>query len=126
MRDDDLHLDDFQPAMAPTSVSATAAEARAGRRRRQREQFIRVPMTWARRLSDAGCVATSKVALHLLDRAFRTHSSTIRLTNAGLAGVTRWQKVRAIEELEALGLIKVEHRLRKSPEVTLLYPEGDK
>jgi hypothetical protein len=121
-----MHDDDFQPALAPTSVSAAANKIRAGRQRQQREQFIRVPMTWASRLSAARYAATLKVAHHLLHQTFRTHAPTVRLTNAGLAGVTRWQKGRAIEELETLGLIKVEHRSRRSPEVTLLYPEGNR
>jgi hypothetical protein len=126
MHDDDLYLEDFQPAPAPASVSAAAEEIRSGRRRRQREQFIRVPMAWASRLNAARYTATSKVALHLLDRTFRTRSSAVLLTNAGQVGVTRWQKWRAIKELEAMGLIKVEHRPRRSPEITLLYPEEDR
>jgi hypothetical protein len=126
MQDDDHSLNDFQPALAPASVSMAAEQIRSARRHRQREQFIRVPMAWAGRLSGARYTATLKVALHLLDRAFRTRRSTVLLANAGLVGVTRWQKWRAIEELETMGLIKVEHRPRRSPEITLLYPEVDR
>jgi hypothetical protein len=40
-------------------------------------------------------------------------------------GVSRGQKWRALKELEALGLIRVEHCERKSPRVTVLHPAQD-
>jgi hypothetical protein len=100
------------------------------RRRRRRDQFVKVPMEWMHRLESARLTATYRVALHLLHEGFKAHGhgNRIRLANGAMAlkGVTRWQKWRAIDELEVLGLIRVKHRPRKSPEITLLYPEdGD-
>jgi hypothetical protein len=91
----------------------------------RRDQFVKVPLAWVDRLDGAHCAATSKIALHLLWKSFKDRRQTIKLANGALAlkGVTRGQKSRAIQELKTLGLIKVEHQLRKSPLVTLLYPD---
>jgi hypothetical protein len=61
----------------------------------------------------------------LLFRSFQERRDTIKLANGLLAllGINRCQKRRALVELEAMGLVVVEHRERKSPNVTLLYPE---
>jgi hypothetical protein len=60
----------------------------------------------------------------LLHRAFKERNHTVKVANGLLAlkGVSRRQKGRALLELEGMGLIKVEHRGRKSPGITLLYP----
>jgi len=111
--------DNFAPEALPSSSTLSA--------RHRRQLFIRMPLIWADRLNGARLVATYKVALHLLHEEFKDHGISIRLANGALEakGVTRWQKWRAIEELEGLGLIEVKRRPRKSPEITLLYPEGD-
>jgi len=66
-------------------------------------------------------------ALHLLFRVFKERRQTIKLANGVLEiyGVSRGQKWRALKELEALGLIRVEHCERKSPRVTVLHPAQD-
>jgi DNA-binding MarR family transcriptional regulator len=66
-------------------------------------------------------------ALHLLFRVFKERRQTIKLANGVLEiyGVSRGQKWRALKELEALGLIRVEHCERKSRRVTVLYPAQD-
>jgi hypothetical protein len=113
--------DTFVPATAPKPSGYTAPL-----RRRRGEQFVKVPLVWVDRLSSARNSATLKLAHHLLLLLYKDHRQTIRLANGALKlnGVTRSQKSRAIQELEALGLAKVEHRPRKSPEITLLFPKG--
>jgi hypothetical protein len=124
MRDDDFNTGNFRPALA-TEPTLTPSSVRSARRRR--DQFVIVPLAWADRLDDARCAATLKIALHLLWKSFKDRRQTMRLANSmvALKGVTRGQKCRAIQELEALGLIKVEHRPRRSPVVTLLFVGGD-
>jgi hypothetical protein len=107
---------------APTAAKPSGYTAPL---RRRGEQFVKVPLVWMDRLDGARNSATLKVALHLLFLRFKDHRQTIRLANGALAmkGITPGQKWRALTELHALGLIKVENRPRKSPEITLLYPD---
>jgi hypothetical protein len=107
----------------------TEAGVRVVRPQRPRKgHFVMLPLEWMYRLDAARCVATSKVAHHLLHQSFKDRRQTIRLPSGvlGLKGVSRDQKWRALAELEVLGLISVERRPRKSPIITLLYPaEGE-
>jgi hypothetical protein len=108
-------------APAPGGVNITPKRARKG-------HFVKVPLEWMERLNSAHCVATAKVALHLLHQSFKDRRQAVRLASGVLAlkGVSRDQKWRALAELEVLGLISVERRPRKSPIITLLYPaEGE-
>lgn len=91
---------------------------------RQNKRFVMIPIEWSDRLDAARCIATEKVARHLLIQSFRDHTKTVRLANDMLEskGITPKQKWRALKELEALGLISIEHRPRKSPKITLLNP----
>jgi hypothetical protein len=118
--------DTFDPAPAPASVTAEAARRAGPIRRKRRTEFVRVPLEWAHRLNRARRVATSKVALHLLRENFETHKDTITLANNTLTikGVSRKEKRRALEELEGIGLARIERRPRRSPRVTLLFLEG--
>jgi hypothetical protein len=108
----------------------TPAGERLGskRRPRRKDQFVMVPLEWMHRLCSARRTATWTVAIHLLFRAFKERRQVVRLANGVLAakGVTPGQKWRALRELGALGLVEVERRPRKSPNITLLYPaEGE-
>lgn len=107
-------------------LSPTEVGVRVEHPRPRKGLFVKVPLEWAHRLDSARFVATSKVALHLLHEGFKAHGhgNNIRLANGVLAlkGVTPGQKWRALAELERLGLVSVEHRPRKSPKITLLYP----
>jgi hypothetical protein len=106
---------DFSPAGRPAS--------KGGRPNKERH-FIRVPITWFERLAGVRQVATYHVALHLLYRAWRHGSRSAVLSNALLVceGIPRWQKWRALRELERRGLITVERRQRRAPRVTLVLP----
>jgi hypothetical protein len=63
------------------------------------------------------------VALWLLRLAWKDHNKTVSLPNAQLEahGIDRRTKRRALQELEAAGLIRIERRSRKAPVVTLLH-----
>jgi hypothetical protein len=77
------------------------------------------------RLRNAKHASTFKVALFLLHRTWETKRHAIRLSNTAVPGLARRSKSRALEELEALGLVVVERQIRRSPLITvLLATEG--
>jgi hypothetical protein len=114
----DLERVDFDPAPAPGPQPTPQSRSAA------RPKFLAVPRVWVQRLYEARGAATFKLANHLLSKEYETHQQTIRLANVALAsiGITARQKWRALAELERLGLVRVERRIRKSPMVTLLHP----
>ena len=63
------------------------------------------------------------VLIELAHLRFKTHKSTVELGNKALAavGIQRWAKLDALTMLEDAGLIRIEHRHKKSPLVTLLW-----
>jgi hypothetical protein len=89
---------------------------------KQLYQFVKFPRVWADRLRTARYPSTYRVALHLLFRHWKSDGRPIQLSNVALAqaGVSRDQKWRALNELECLGLIRIERRRRRSPLITLL------
>ena len=89
---------------------------------KRRKHFILVPWTWAERLAEANYIGTYRTALHLLYQHWKKRGEPFTLANGMLAkdGVSRWQKWRALKELERLGLIRVERRPRKSPLITVV------
>jgi hypothetical protein len=88
--------------------------------RRRRQHFVKVPWTWVERLADARYVATYRLALHVLYQHWRANGKPFKLANGDLklGGTSRWQKWRALAELEKLGLITVKRGRRKSPWIT--------
>jgi hypothetical protein len=62
------------------------------------------------------------VSLWLLHLAWKAKSKTFQLPNGQLNsfGVRRNTKERALRDLEAAGLIRVDRRQRKSPIITIL------
>ena len=93
--------------------------------RSRARKFTMFPGAWEERLTKARHLATYRVALHILYRAWRHKGEPILLANEQLAdkGVTRRNKWRALAELEQLGLITVVKRQRKSPIITVLEVE---
>jgi len=93
--------------------------------RRTRHPFVIVPLMWLEQLQSARCsiAATYRLALYLLRTHFKNGGRQVTLANIALAniGVSRGQKVRALEELARLGLIITERRSRKSPIVKLMF-----
>jgi hypothetical protein len=63
------------------------------------------------------------VLIELAHRRFRRHQNPVLLANEALAtaGISRWAKNRALKRLEALGLVKVTWRQRRSPLVEILF-----
>jgi hypothetical protein len=61
------------------------------------------------------------VALHLLYRHWKNGGQSFLLGNRALEkeAVSRFAKWRALDELEQLGLISIERRLRRSPRITV-------
>jgi hypothetical protein len=90
------------------------------RLQKRRKHFIKVPWTWHERLVEARHTATYKVAAQILYQYWKNNGEPFTLGNNALNGVSRWQKSRALAELEAFGLIAVERRKRKSPLVTVV------
>jgi hypothetical protein len=98
-----------------TTYTGTTA---APKSKKRNQNFTMVPHTWQKRLADgATCASTYRLALELLYRDWKNGGHPIRLANQGLevVGLTRHQKTRALTELEDLGLVTVERRVKKSP-----------
>jgi hypothetical protein len=90
---------------------------------RKEPLFTKVPRAWAVALAGARHVKTYPLAIHLLNLAWKSEEQTgLTLANGALAelGVTRWHKWAGLHELEALGLISIDRRIRKSPLIQLL------
>jgi hypothetical protein len=106
------------PGMLPEKTVTLPISVR-GKNRKQQKLFIMVPLSWHERLLKARHAATLKIALHSLYQHWKSGGKPFALTN-NLSGVSRWQKCRALAELEAFGLITVDRRVRKSPLITII------
>lgn len=89
---------------------------------KQLQHFVKVPGVWVERLKEARNIATYRIALHVLYQNWKGNGAPFTLSNAAAlsAGVSRWCKYKALQELERLGLIVVEWRPRRSPQVTVI------
>jgi hypothetical protein len=89
---------------------------------RKRDTFIRTPFSWWEKLS--GCRGqTLAVALYIIHLDWKSQGRRpVTLANGALDsyGISRRTKWRALKELERLGLISVERRVRKSPIIRVL------
>jgi hypothetical protein len=90
-------------------------------KRKKAEPFVIVPLGWAVRATKATSTPQALVWIRLLHLAWKAKTRTICLPSKWLEdqGVSRFAKNRALDGLEAGGLISVERRHRKSPRVTL-------
>jgi hypothetical protein len=119
-------IDDFDDIVEtygnvqPVPVGSSGAPAWIRRPRHTVQHFVKVPLTWKDRLAEAKYAATLKLALHLLFEHWKRNGAAIKLPNVVLDRISPDQKLRALRELEQLGLVVVERRDRKSPTVTLL------
>jgi hypothetical protein len=91
-----------------------------GKIQKRRQQFVKVHWTWVERLMTARHAATLKVALFVLHQNWRGGGKPFTLSNSAVENISRWQKWRALQELEQLGLIVIERRKRKTPRVTVI------
>ena len=117
--DPDPYADLKQHRLTPEMLAKLAVVPRKIQRRR--EHFVKVPWSWVERLAKARYTATYRVALHILYRRWKSSGKPFTLSNGMVAmeGVSRWQKWRALRELEQLGLITIERRKRKTPRITV-------
>jgi hypothetical protein len=119
---DDPYADLKRHRLTPEMARLAAMPPRRTPVPRNQRHFVRVPVLWVERLTEARHLATYRLALYLLYRSWKTGSRSITLSNGVLAaeGITRWTKWRALRELEQLGLVGVERRQRRAPRVTVL------
>jgi hypothetical protein len=89
---------------------------------KRRDRFVLLPGLWQERLTNAKCIGTYRLALHILRRNFESRGEPLILSNGALAleGISREQKRRALLELEKLGLIHIERRKDKNPRIGAL------
>jgi hypothetical protein len=101
--------------------TARPAGAVPKRLRKQRERFVQVPLTLIETLGRISRDKTLVVACLLLHEHWRQRGRPVKVPNGMLAtlGVGRGAKRRALEKLEAAGLISIERRDNKSPIVTI-------
>ena len=101
--------------------SPEAAAKRHTKKKRQ-TQFVQVPRHWVEKLATSRSANAYRLGLYLLDEHFKNGNEPIRVSNIGAlngAALGRMAKWRALRELEALELIRIEQHHGRSPAVTL-------
>jgi hypothetical protein len=90
--------------------------------KKKQDAFVKVPLWWITEATKATRTPMTMVAIELLYAAWKARNMTIPIPNGRLAklGVSREIKRRALQKLEAAGLIQVERQSRKTPKVTLV------
>jgi hypothetical protein len=116
MADDGFSVENLRVKDLPPLDPAVA------RPRRRSREFIQLSREQFDRLTKAKRPSAERVFLHLLFLTWRLPDKPVVLANTGLAdkGIDRHAKRRALLELEALGLVRVEWRRQKSPIITVL------
>jgi hypothetical protein len=99
----------------PPPDGSTAKQS--SRQKKSTAPFVKRPLTWVEGLQKAKHAATHAVADFVLYEWWRK-GEPVTVSNVALPAMTRWQKARAISELEALGLVKVERQGKQAPRVT--------
>lgn len=97
-------------------------EARAPKKRKTVEPFVKVPLWWITQATKATNTGRALVCIELLYAAWKTRRATFPLPNGRLTklGVSPDTKSRALRDLERAGLITVERPKRKTPIITLV------
>jgi hypothetical protein len=97
-------------------------EARAPMKRKKNKSFAMIKLDEAAKAFAASGCSKAMVYVWLVHQSKMTGKSTINVPNGVLAkyGVSREIKRRVLGELEAVGLITVDQRPRKTPVVTML------
>jgi hypothetical protein len=96
---------------------------KARRSKKWRRQYVRVPWAWVECLQAARRVSTYRLALVLVYESWRCGGRPIVLSNmlSKAEGLSRRSKWNALAELEALGLVRVRRRPRRSPRLVLQH-----
>jgi hypothetical protein len=119
MDEEDIDLSQFE---AKTSTPDPKPERKSKRLPLADYRFLRLPNYWVYKLTKAQCISTFKLA-HLLlqlDWVFRERPFELGNDRLHDAELSHDAKLRALDELEALDLIRVQHRPFKAPVVTLI------
>jgi hypothetical protein len=88
----------------------------------QKDPFVKLPLWWANAAAKATKTPRAVVWVALVYTAWRKRSLTFSLPNGQLKklGVSREVKRRALRDLEKAGLIVVDRRHGKSPQVVIV------
>jgi hypothetical protein len=116
-RGDDYDIE----ALQIDPMDTTLVPARPGKRRgdhKGRRYFVKVPWSWVEKLEGASG-QTYRLALNILFQHFRERGAAVILSNKR-AEMPRQSKLRALQDLEARGLVTVTWRERRSPIVHVL------
>jgi hypothetical protein len=86
------------------------------------EPFAVSRLAWAAKAAAATNTPKALVWIWLVQRARKTKSNTVAMSNEALAqyGISRYTKRRALRQLEAAGLVAIKHLPGKAMIVTLL------
>jgi hypothetical protein len=119
--DKDLHNLDDNALLEILRARDREAGKDSGQPKRRR-RFVQVPDEWVERLKGARHIGSYRLAFYLLFENWRLGGGQIAVSNvvAETIGLVPRVKWRALRELEALGLIKIETRSRSSPLVMVL------
>jgi hypothetical protein len=117
--DDDLF--DLKKLVLPDQYVQLRQAAVPRKIQKRRKHFIMVPVHWYERLQDAHGRTTWQLALFLLYQHWKQTGKPIKLPNGMLKydGINRASKWRALKDLERLGLISIQRRLKRSPIIQL-------
>jgi hypothetical protein len=113
-------------ALTPEQVAELAPLQKVSQPRQARSaraKFVKLP--YEQTLLAAGELQHAQLAVlvELSHLMFKMHQNPVPLSNTALrsAGMSRMAKLRALRQLEAVGLVKVTRRGQKSPLVTALW-----
>jgi hypothetical protein len=103
-------------------IEVETIDAGVAVRKRRTDPFVKVPLRWASKAAQATNTAKVMVWIRLLHATWEAKSNTVSLANVRLKkdGVTPWLKRRALHQLEAAGLIRVERPPGKAPVITVI------
>ena len=93
-------------------------------KRRKHQRFVKLEAMWTERLNGARTITAWPIAVYILSEHFRLSGRRpVRVSNAAARAVgirTPRAKLRAIRELERLGLIRVKWATTRSPIITAI------
>jgi hypothetical protein len=107
-------------------VPAKRVELPSVRRKRAGRFIPPIPLAWYQRACQLpGKASVMASVLWYLCRIKKSKTFVLAQSRLNEFGLTRQAKYRALDSLEAAGLISVERRPKKSPIVTILDPLAD-
>jgi hypothetical protein len=119
----ELNLDEITLTPEQVAELAPLQKVSQTKPRLARAKFVQLP--YEETLQAAGELQNAQLAVlvELAHLRFKTHENPVPLANTALraAGLSRLSKLRALRQLEKVGLVKVSQRGQKSPLVTILW-----